>query len=406
MAKRLRECGILAQTLSAAQFDAMTELLLEHMPADTVRERWSTMRFDNVYATTCVVNPEKLAGTGIDTLWRWPADRTVVTIKLADTADGVQAGALVRYVSDRRIRRKQVRRWMPGALWWTPGIQRRLLQAALLGSDFGFAAEIATIKLADLGPLHIPIGPAGQMIGRAGETAVAISLWNDNEHPRRLRIDARVHLALAHQLVLRAVATGAVVSVHTDDRARWQSLITAVDDPDRLFLAAAGAKYSGIAVFDRKPVSAVAARSVMVLSLPHDGPPGDGVDVTLVQKQKSMQIITGDVNPITVLVDLDEDLRVDPVARGAGEAALGGEPRTADTGVSGFHAGSSHHGQASPIELGGGLSRLDVSRAQRRGSSGKLDVVAKDRRTAGSRSRPAAYQPRHGKETRPTELDS
>ena len=301
VAQRLREQGIRAHALSAKQLETMTEVLLEPTPLDQVRERWSAMRADNVYATTCVADPAKLSDVQLDRCWAWHSESTLVAIKLIKP-DDPRVGVLVRYVAPARIRRRRVRA-EPGALFWTTGTQRRVFTATLPCGDRSFPADIITVRLADLDVVNVPIGPAGQIIGHVDGAAVAIPLCDHSEYPKRLRIDARVQLALAHQMALRAVATGTVVSVHADNRARWEGLIAAVNNPDLLFLATAGAKRSGIAVFDGKSVSAVAARTVMVLSPPRDGPPDDGVDLTFVQKQASvMEVIVGDDEPVMVAI--------------------------------------------------------------------------------------------------------
>lgn len=95
-------------------------------------------------------------------------------------------------------------------------------------------------------------------------TLAAVPLWDQSGSPKRRRIDARA-ASVARQLVLRAVVTGAVVAIHTDDRQRWDGLVATVNDDQRLFYATAGARTSDVAVFDGRTVTTVPTRTVLRL---------------------------------------------------------------------------------------------------------------------------------------------
>ena len=93
-------------------------------------------------------------------------------------------------------------------------------------------AEVPTI---DLDRLRLPAGGCGQLVGSdPSGHGVATRLVGPGV--------ASVHLDgepyLARQVVFRAVATGARVVVRTDRPDDWIGLATAVDDPDRLRIAA------------------------------------------------------------------------------------------------------------------------------------------------------------------------
>jgi hypothetical protein len=162
------------------------------------------------------------------------------------------------------------------------GIQRHLLHAAVPAGDRSLQAGTPTTALAAVASVKVPIGPSGQILGQLDEgTLVAVPLWDQSGNPKRQRIDARVGVAVARQLVLRAVVTGAVVAIHTDDRQRWQGLVATVNDDQRLFYATAGARTCDIAVFDGRTVTTVPARTV--LRLLGDEHAGGGADMTIVE---------------------------------------------------------------------------------------------------------------------------
>ena len=300
VAQRLRQQGLRAHTLSDKQLDAVLESLLQPLYPDRIRERWSAMRTANAYAATYVADPAQLTDSQLGRWWAWPSDNTLVAIKLFGP-DDPHVTALVRYVTPRRIRSRRLRK-DPGALRLTTGTQRKALKAALPVPDRNLPADAIISRLADLDPLHVPIGPAGQIIGTMGNAPVALPLCDHSGFPKRLRIDARIQLSLARELVLRAVATGTVVSIHADDPSRWDGLIDAVNRHDLLFFATAGAKRSGIALFDGKSVTAVPAHTVMALRSPDDSPPDDRAELTFVQKDAAVvEIMVAGNHPFEVI---------------------------------------------------------------------------------------------------------
>ena len=84
--------------------------------------------------------------------------------------------------------------------------------------------------------IALPCSGSGQLLG-ADPQGRPVALTLAGPGVSRVVIDAR--RPLAAQIVLRAIATGAQVVVHTDDPHRWRPMQTAVDRPDRLSLAPA-----------------------------------------------------------------------------------------------------------------------------------------------------------------------
>ena len=296
--QRLQQQQIGAHALSAEEIGQFADWLLKPVGAVPKREHWSKLRSGPNFITTYLGDPRSLAAGQIDRWWSWPAEDTVITLRLTAGTDDVQIGALVRYTTQDKAYRPP----SDAKLSLRTGIQRQLLLAALPAGDRSLRAPIPTTSLSAVGDLVVPIGPSGQILGQlSGGTTVTAPLWDQSGNPHRRCIEAHVGLDLARQLVLGAVGAGAVVAVHTDARDRWDGLLAAVNDTDRLFVDTPGARECDIAVFDGPPKTAVPARTVLRLSEPSE-PVGDA-DMTLVEKPgRKLEITVGDKPPVQLSV--------------------------------------------------------------------------------------------------------
>lgn len=297
--QRLQQEQIRAYALSAEDLDAMGDVLLTPVGAVDNQEKWSYIRSGPNFITTYVGMPELLADGQFDRWWSWRTEETVTVIRLTgagDAATDVQVGVLVRYVQHG----KAYKPLAEAKLARPTGIQRQMLDAGLPGGDRALQARMPTVGFAAVRDVRVPIGPSGQILGQLDEgTLVAVPLWDQSGAPKRRRIDARVGVEVARQLVLRAVVTGAVVAIHTDDRQRWEGLVATVNDDQRLFYATAGARTCDIAVFDGRTVTTVPARTVLRLLGP-DAVAG-GADMTLVEGPgQVLEVSIGTAEPITV----------------------------------------------------------------------------------------------------------
>jgi type VII secretion protein EccE len=296
--QRLQQEQIRAHALSAEDLDAMGDVLLAPVGPVDNQEKWSFIRSGPNFITTYVSNPELLAHGQFDRWWSWRTEETTTVIRLssAGPAAEVQVGVLVRYVHHG----KAYKPLADAKLARPNGIQRQMLDATLPGGDGSLHAPMPTVALHAVREVCVPIGPSGQILGQLDEgTLVAIPLWDQAGSPKRRRIDACVGVEVARQLVLRAVVTGAVVAIHTDDRQRWEGLVATVGDDQRLFYATAGARTCDIAVFDGRTVTTVPARTVMRLLGP--GAVGGGADMTLVEGPgQVLDVVIGDAEPITL----------------------------------------------------------------------------------------------------------
>jgi type VII secretion protein EccE len=286
--QRLGQEEIRARVLSAEELEEFGELLLAPV-GETAREQWSTIHSGTSFITTYTTgSPQLLAEGQWDRWWSWRTEDALVTIRLRGAPQMEPTVAVaMRYVHEGKFEKP-----LPDtALSLPTGQQSPMLAVGLPGGDRSMQAALPTTPLSEVAEARIPIGPSGQILGQYDDgTLVAAPLWDQSAHPRRWRIDAQVGTEVARQLVLRALVTGAVVALHTDDRARWDGLVASVNDPQRLYYATAGARACDLAVFDGRPVTTVPTRTVLRM-LDASADIG-GADMTLVEAPGQLLEVT------------------------------------------------------------------------------------------------------------------
>lgn len=264
--QRLREHQFRAYALSQTQLDALAAQLNAPVAGRRTVEHWKTISNENTFTTTYVVNPDSLSDAQVDQWWSWRTEQTVTVIQLrAGDGDSVNISALVRYVTLGEAEAPQNE-----ALMVLGASQRDLLRATLpFGDQCKGNVVVPHTSLEGLGDIRVPIGPAGQILGvGVGEhdgALVAASLADHSGNPQQRRIEAKISLLAAHQLVLRSIVTGSTVAIYTDEHSQWNSLVAAVGDPTRLFFGAGGAKESDIAILDHKTMPVVPSRTIVKL---------------------------------------------------------------------------------------------------------------------------------------------
>ena len=278
---------IRSYVLSAEELATFTELLLT--PADdTARERWTAIETAAGFITNYLGHPDLMGAGQLDRWWSWRTEDILATIRLTGAATGqIRCGVLLRYVQHGKPDQPPP----DTKLQLRTGEQGPLLVAGLPAGQRALAPQVPSVDEAAVHGVRLPIGPAGQILGQFDDgTLVAAALWDQSARPQRWRIDAQLGTDMARQLVLRALVTGAVVAIHTDDRSRWEGLVASVDDPDRLYYAT-GARPCDIAIFDGRPVAAVPARTVLRM-LGRGEPIPAGADLTLVEAPGQLLQVT------------------------------------------------------------------------------------------------------------------
>lgn len=307
--QRLKQEQIRAHALSAEELEGLSELLLAPVKAASSQELWGSVQSGANYISTYVGEPSALSVAQLDQWWSWRTEDSVVMLRMCHgTHKGeVLVGPVVRYVTTG----KAARPLAEAKLSLPTGLQRLMLIAALPGGDRSVDVALPAADFTDLDDdFAVPMGPAGQVVGQLDDgTMISVPLWDQGADPARRRVEARVSTELAQQLVLRAVVTGARVAIHTDARERWATLMAAVGDSQRLFFATSGAFACDIAVFDGRPVSTVAARTVVRL-LDATSPAATGVELTFVQVSEhhlEMTLGSGEPQALRIIRSREED---------------------------------------------------------------------------------------------------
>ena len=263
-AQRLAQEGIRAYALTDSELDEFGKELLKPVAAYRFTERWSTIKSGLNFVTSYVCAPISALGPDlIDQWWSWRTEATLMVLRLTRDDHGeVRVGAFVRYVTHGKAHRP-----LPEAQLALPtGVQLPMLESGLPDGDRSLAVSLPTTSADTVSGLQVAIGPSGQILGQTADgSTVAIPLWDQSGRPQRRRVEARLSLDTAHQIVLRAMVTGATVALHVKDRARWDDLVAAIANPDRLFYPTAGSRPSDIAVFDGRAITTVSARTVVRL---------------------------------------------------------------------------------------------------------------------------------------------
>jgi len=242
VASRLATRGVRVRALTAAELTAVeAEMLHGAAPGDWT-ERWHAVQHEEIELTGYAVRPHQLNSEVLAGIWSLPGMSTLLRLRLtpasrsrAPEEDGgeVSVSALVRHdtrAGGHRADRKVLREM---GLRPLAGLQRRVLleggSLAPVGAASGPPAALAG--------LAVPAGDCGQVIGATEEGfGVAVPLFG----PAVRTVEIVGSLHLVQQMILRAVAVGARVIVHTVRGEAWQHLAAMIDRPESLSVTQPG----------------------------------------------------------------------------------------------------------------------------------------------------------------------
>ncbi|MGC4932961.1 type VII secretion protein EccE [Gordonia sp. DT30] len=240
VARRLSEHGLEVAALSAAEMTAVTDHLTAGHELGRLSEDWDGLRSPAGRMRLATIDPEMLPEV-VHGIWTHPA-ATTLAIRLAHTVDGrLRVSGLIRlddagaevdgYPGTTPLRGRQFEALTTGLPVASPVRRARRLPGLEGAAAHGVLAR-----------LTLPAGGCGQLIGadRSG-TAVALPLVG----PGIDLVALRATPAAIAQTVLRTVAIGTPVTIHTDNPQRWRALVGAVADAPALDLAAPGAAPRG-----------------------------------------------------------------------------------------------------------------------------------------------------------------
>ncbi|QLL10366.1 type VII secretion protein EccE [Mycobacterium vicinigordonae] len=236
VANRLTEGGLRTRVLTAAEIGQATNQLTDGVDLVTVEETWRTCREGRFRLRSFAVTPRMLTTAGLGLLWTIPSYSTTMSLSLRrdDPRGPVAIRGLARFDTHGRARINL------RGLTHLRGHQYSALAASLPVpppprpiDKWAYSTSTAD-PVGDFGALCVPASGCGQVIG-ADEHGRAVALALFGPQIRRVEIAGTLHLA--QQVVLRSLALGAHVLVHTRRPAKWRTMVDEVDDHDLLWVA-------------------------------------------------------------------------------------------------------------------------------------------------------------------------
>ncbi|OBA57266.1 type VII secretion protein EccE [Mycobacterium sp. 1100029.7] len=316
VANRLSDAGLRPRIATAAEIASATAELA-HGTADlsTLDETWTTCRKDRLEFRSFTVGPSMFSTAGLHLPWTVPSQSTTVCISLRrdDRDDLIKLRGLVRFdnygrtrVQLRNLGQLHGRQYDALACSLPLPAPRRAVPGWLFGKS-----------IAAVDDLELPAGGCGQVIGADNHgRAVALSLFG----PLVNRVEMCGTLHLAQQVVLRSLALGAWVNVHTRRPAAWRTMVEQIGNPNILTVNDPAADVTRLSshqnrrveMFDGASEDRVAdGVTTMVVKPPH-AEPSSHADVTLQlldHDQDLVRVATRSAAVVVRMVATDDELR-------------------------------------------------------------------------------------------------
>ncbi|WP_330179065.1 type VII secretion protein EccE [Nocardia sp. NBC_01503] len=297
VAARLATRAVRVSVLTAEELAAVEATELHDTDPRQWRESWQALHFGGIDLAGYAVRPERLDSEVLATASALPGLATLTRLRMtsaigpetpAQRADTVTLTALVR--QDTIGAGRQDPEQTPEGLGLLPlhGRQRRVL---LDGGQLDRSAAVYGAPAA-LARLSVPAGGCGPVLGATGDgLGVAIPLFG----PSIRRVEIHGSLRFAQLMILRSIAVGAQVIVHSTRPESWDHMVDSVDSAAALSVSSPGGVqhtaaatmivYDGVAsagqvseataVHIRARVSQAAEADVVLIESPDR--PGDAV---------------------------------------------------------------------------------------------------------------------------------
>lgn len=314
VANRLVEAGLRPRVMTAADISQATNQLSDGVNLAGVEETWRTCREGQFRLRSFAIKPAMLTTAGLGLLWTIPSYSTTVCLSLRRGRGGAaQIRGLSRFDTHGRARIQlrgltHLRGYQYSALAASlpvPQPHRQVQHWAFTGAD------------TDCQELAVPASGCGQVIG-ADEHGRAVALPLFGPQINRVEIVGTLHLA--QQAVLRSLALGAHVLVHTRRPELWRDMVEEVADHDLLWVsdfnrgamqAGADRNYS-VEMFDGVPEQSVRVGVTTVMVLPPDSVVSPNADVALELLEfetDTVRVSTRAGSSVVTMVATDEEMR-------------------------------------------------------------------------------------------------
>jgi type VII secretion protein EccE len=210
IAAAMRQQGIRAKVATATDI-VEYERRLGRSALEVRNRRWGSVRGDRGWLTTYCYRPVDMTAEKLAQAWTAGSDGIVQNVTLFGGGDAT-ATVTVLSAQPPTVPPSMVLRTLPGE-------QAHALAASLCGP---LPSLRGICRGALKGPLVIPIGPSGVLLGKVGGgNRMMLPLDDAGEF-------SRVHIAaedsVAKRILVRMAATGERITVHTRDMQRWNSV--------------------------------------------------------------------------------------------------------------------------------------------------------------------------------------
>jgi type VII secretion protein EccE len=315
VANRLTEAGLRPRILGASGIALATNQLSDGVNLATLEETWDMCRDGRFRLCSFAVESEMLTTAGLGVLWTVPSYSTTVCLSLRadDDPDYVKIRGLARFDSDFGVPVK-----LPGLIHMR-GYQFSALACSLPVSEPSRPVEHWAYGRRDtaLRELAVPASGCGQVIGADDEgRAVALPLFGP--HIGRVEICGTLHLA--QQAVLRSLALGARVLVHSRRPGLWRAMVDEVNDHDLLWVAdfnrgaiqAGSERNYSVEMFDGVPERSVRAGVTSIVVAAPNTAVSSSADVALELvslADAAVKVSTRAGSAIVTMVATDDEMR-------------------------------------------------------------------------------------------------
>ena len=315
VANRLIEAGLRPRVMNSGEIAQATNQLSDGVNLRNVDETWLACKQGHFHLQSFLITSAMLTTAGVGLLWTIPSYSTTLCISLRrdETDDLVKIRGLARLDSYGR------RKIELDGLEDLPGQQFSALASTLpmpqpkrpVGRWVYGTGETA------FGNLALPASGCGQVIGADPEgRAVALPLFGPDI--RQVEICGRLHLA--QQVLLRSLALGARVRVHTNRPGLWRDMVERVGDRNLLWVAdfsrgsiqAGSDRHYSVELFDGLAPQSVRVGVTTMLLHPPDTRPSTTFDVALELLDvtaDTVKVSTRAGSAVVTMVATEEELR-------------------------------------------------------------------------------------------------
>lgn len=314
VANRLTEAGLGSQVLTASEISQAANQLADGVNLAAVEETWWTCQEGRFKLRSFGIKPSMLTTAGLGLVWTVPSYSTTVCLSLRRNGGGVnQVRGLARFDTHDRTR-----------IHLRGLTHLRGFQYSALATSLPVPVpprQIDTWAYApaegDIANMAVPASGCGQVIGADEHgRAVALPLFG----PQISRVEIVGTLHLAQQAVLRSLALGARVRVHSQRPRLWQGMVDEVDDHDLLWItnlnsramqAGSDRNYT-VEVFDGVAEQSVRIGVTAMVVLPPDSVVSPNADVALElldAETDTVRVATRAGSAVVSMVATDEEMR-------------------------------------------------------------------------------------------------